>query len=411
MNNDPTSSAVSSRTHTSETSLALSASLARTLLLLETSTIDTTGCMQTLGLKRGGKQDLERATRNSTSRHPDNVSQPRPLEVTIVVYPSAPAVETMLFDNPVSVLFSEDGAMYVSERLTGRIYEVRSGKRRVVHQFEVPYLQMHHETGLLGLAFAPDFAHSRAIYAYHTVQEHEDPWFNRISRINVDTGEEEQIVANLPAGQLHNGGIMAFGPDGKLYVGIGEFMKPPLAQVSDFPGGKVLRMNPDGSVPEDNPFPGSYTYSLGHRNIFGLAFHPTTGNLYTCDIGPDHDDEINIIRKGGNYGWPIVCGKAKRPEFVDPIRAYTIIVTPTQCVFANEHELYFGSFNFGEVHRLTLAGPDFSRVVKDEIVYHSKPFGIIGTFISPQREFYITRPEGVLKIALHQPEVYDRLAV
>ncbi|MGQ9675078.1 MAG: PQQ-dependent sugar dehydrogenase [Chloroflexota bacterium] len=315
--------------------------------------------------------------------------------------------ELLPFDFPVSLAFADDGTMYVSERLSGRLFEVRDGSRRLVHEFRVPHLEMHSETGQIGLALDPDFANNRSIYVYHTVQEFEDPWHNRISRVNVDSGEEE-VIANLPAGQLHNGGIMAFGPDGKLYVGIGEFMKPPLAQVKDYPAGKVLRMNRDGSIPDDNPFPGSYTYSYGHRNIFGLAFHPTTGRLYECDIGPDHDDEINIIQKGGNYGWPIVTGKARRSEFVDPIYSFKIVVTPTQCVFANERELYVGSFNFGEVYRLTLGGPDFSQVVKHEIVYADRPFGTIGTFISPRGDFFITRPEGVVRVRLQPPQPYDR---
>lgn len=326
------------------------------------------------------------------------------------IMPDQGQVEFLPFEFPVSLAFAPDGAMYVSERLSGRLFEVKDGNRRLVTQFKIPRLEMHHETGLLGLALDPDFAHNRSAYVYHTTQQFQEPWYNRISRVNVDSGVEEQIIANLPAGQLHNGGVMAFGPDGKLYVGIGEFMKSPLAQVRDYPAGKVLRMNRDGSVPDDNPFPGSYTYSYGHRNVFGMAFHPTTGKLYMCDIGSDHNDEINVIQKGGNYGWPIVLGRVNRPEFIDPIYVFTIVVTPTQCAFANETELYVGSYNFGEVYRLTLEGPEFTRVSKNEVVYASHPFGILGTFISPSGDFYITRPDGVARIRLQPPQPYDRLA-
>jgi glucose/arabinose dehydrogenase len=314
------------------------------------------------------------------------------------------------FELPVGLVFADDGAMYVTERLSGRVIEVKDGRQRTVCQFRVPNLQIHHETGVLGLVLDPDFDHSRAIFVYHTVQDYQEPMHNRISRVNVDTGEEEARVINLPAGQLHNGGVMVFGPDGKLYVGIGEFTMSPLAQVRDFPAGKVLRMNSDGSVPNDNPFPGSLTFSYGHRNIFGLAFHPTTGELFECDVEMDHDDEININTAGGNYGWPIVTGKAGQADFVDPIYVFKTVVTPTQCAFLNAREFLVGSYNFGQIMRLTLKAPRYNEVIRNEVVYVGRPFTIMGTFVSPAGEVYITRPDGVVKVALQTPRACDRAA-
>jgi glucose/arabinose dehydrogenase len=162
-----------------------------------------------------------------------------------------------------------------------------------------------------------------------------------------------------------------------------------------FLGGKILRINRDGSFPKDNPFPNSPVYSYGHRNIFGLAFHPQTGKLYFGDVGPDKNDEINILQKGGNYGWPMVMGVADNPNFVDPIKTYTPTITPTQMVFA-ANQLYFGSYNEGSVHRLTLGGENFDKVEKDEVVYQGEPFGVIGVFHNPQKEFYVATTNSIL---------------
>jgi glucose/arabinose dehydrogenase len=157
-----------------------------------------------------------------------------------------------------------------------------------------------------------------------------------------------------------------------------------------------LRINRDGTIPADNPFPQSPVYSYGHRNVFGIAFHPTTGKAYVSDVGPDRDDEINIIDRGANYGWPLVTGVTRDARFHNPIRAYTPTITPTQNVFVDGH-LYFGSYNEGTVHKLTLSGKNYDRVVKDEIVYKGTPRGVVGVFYGPDQEFYVTTPTSIIR--------------
>lgn len=299
---------------------------------------------------------------------------------------------------PITVIFVNDGTAYYSERLTGNLWEVKGEKSRLVCHFPIAVITGHHETGLLGIALDPNFDKNHYIYCFYSYGEPEDNIKNRVVRVRTDGSGMETILDDIPGGRIHNGGVITFGPDGNLYIGVGvqnEIMDK--AQDKEYLGGKVLRIKTDGLIPADNPFPDSPVYSLGHRNIFGLAFHPKTSKLYISEEGPDRDDEINIIKPGGNYGWPQVTGKAHKKEYIDPIFAYTPTITPTQSVFV-DGDLYFGSYNEGTVHKLTLGGKDYDEVQKDETVYQGKSFGTIGVFYGPDKHFYITTPTKILKI-------------
>ncbi|KKS13356.1 hypothetical protein A2617_00120 [Candidatus Daviesbacteria bacterium RIFOXYD1_FULL_41_10] len=297
---------------------------------------------------------------------------------------------------PITLVFAGKKAFF-SERITGNLWAVENGQTTLIHSFPIVKITGHHETGLLGIVLDPDFEQNNFIYCFYSYGQTLDNLKNKIVRLDVKSNTEITILDNIPGGVIHNGGIMAFAPDKTLYIGVGiqnEIMDK--SQDANFWGGKVLRINPDGTIPKDNPIPGSPVYSWGHRNIFGLAFHPTSGKLYVCDEGPDHDDEINIIEKGGNYGWPEVMGKSDDPKFISPIQTYTPCITPTQCVFVNG-KLYFGSYNEGTVHSLTLSGENFDAVAEDKVVYRGKSFGTIGVFYSPDKHFYITTPNKILE--------------
>lgn len=136
--------------------------------------------------------------------------------------------------------------------------------------------------------------------------------------------DEQVLIDKIPAAPIHDGGRIKFGPDGKLYVTTGDSANPNLAQDLTSLAGKILRINPDGSTPTDNPFSNSLVYSYGHRNPQGLDWDPLTGKLVETEHGPSGEkgfahDEVNVIEPGKNYGWPNVVGKANDPRYVDPI--------------------------------------------------------------------------------------------
>jgi glucose/arabinose dehydrogenase len=192
------------------------------------------------------------------------------------------------------------GALLVGERATGRILLVpRRGSPREVMRLDGVDPDAG-EGGLLGLARSPRYRRDRLVYAYLTTTED-----NRIVRFRLG-GAPRPVLTGLARGTAHDGGRIAFGPDGKLYAGVGDVGDSDLAQDLGSLNGKILRMNPDGGVPRGNPF-GSLVWSYGHRNVQGLAWD-RAGRLWATEFGQDDWDEVNLIRRGRNYGWPLVEG-------------------------------------------------------------------------------------------------------
>lgn len=230
--------------------------------------------------------------------------------------PSATEVELFTSDvatgleAPWAVAFAPDGTAYISERDRGRVLRLESsGSLEEVASFEIDPTS---EAGLLGLALSPEHASDGLFYVYFTAAQD-----NRVVRFGL--GEPAAVVLDgIPKAGIHNGGRIAFGPDGKLYVATGDAGEGDRAQDPESLAGKILRLEPDGTVPDDNPDPGSPVYSLGHRNVQGLAWD-AGGRLYASEFGPDADDELNRIEPGGNYGWPQVTGMADLDGFIDPV--------------------------------------------------------------------------------------------
>lgn len=300
---------------------------------------------------------------------------------------------------PITLAFTPERGCYFSERISGNLWFVKEGKLKLVKRFPIVPITGHHESGLLGIALDPDFGKNDLIYCYYTFGKSEDNYWNRVVRIDGSGRNEEILLDNIPAGRIHNGGILAFAPDKTLYIGVGvknEVMGK--SQDKEYLGGKVLRIKSDGTIPADNPFPGSPVYSYGHRNVFGLAFHPESGELFISDVGPDANDEVNIIEKGGNYGWPLAAGFTGDPRFINPVIAYTPTITPTQNLFIG-NQLYFGSYNEGTVHRLTIDESGRRSVIKEEIVYRGKTFGVTGVFHGTDGQFYATTPDKIIRFA------------
>ncbi|MFD1830268.1 PQQ-dependent sugar dehydrogenase [Streptomyces desertarenae] len=225
-------------------------------------------------------------------------------------------------ESPWGVAPLPDGDLLVSSRDEGTVSRVDAGSGKVTGLGSVPGVEPGGEGGLLGIAVSPDFAEDRYVYAYLTSASD-----NRIVRMLYEEDEEgagrlgapSTVLRGIPKGVVHNGGRIAFGPDRMLYAGTGDTGDESLAQDRDSLGGKILRMTPEGEPPgHGNPEADSVVYSWGHRNVQGLAWDAEK-RLWASEFGQDTWDELNLIRPGGNYGWPEAEGEAGEEGLVDPV--------------------------------------------------------------------------------------------
>lgn len=230
-------------------------------------------------------------------------------------------------DTPWALDFAPDGRIFITER-PGRIRTLEGG--RLLPEpwmtFEVAAVG---EAGLMGLAIDPQFAQNRFVYVAYTYRAANGRLQNRLVRLREDskTGKgtlDKTLIDNVAGSNNHDGGRVKFGPDGKVYWTTGDAQTTRFAQNLSSPNGKILRLNADGSIPADNPFPNSYVYSYGHRNSQGLAWQPKTGRLFATEHGPSGfqgccRDELNYIEPGKNYGWPEIRGDETREGMVSPV--------------------------------------------------------------------------------------------
>ncbi|MDT0326872.1 PQQ-dependent sugar dehydrogenase [Nocardiopsis lambiniae] len=233
--------------------------------------------------------------------------------------PGEPRDHATDLDVPWGVAPLPDGSLLVSERDSGEVVRV-SEDGTVAPVGTVEDVSPGGEGGLLGLAVDPAFPNEPYVYVYFTSETD-----NRVARSEYDPEEglvgQETVLDGIPAAGTHNGGRIAFGPDGFLYVGTGDAGDPSRSQDRDSLGGKILRITPEGEPAEGNPFDNP-TYSYGHRNVQGLAWDED-GRLYATEFGQDRWDEVNLIEPGGNYGWPEVEGEGGGDEYVDPLVTWT----------------------------------------------------------------------------------------
>jgi aldose sugar dehydrogenase len=255
------------------------------------------------------------------------------------------------------------------------------------------------ESGLMGLALDPAFPAEPYLYAMYTAAGAQST-VNRIVRLRLEgdaVREDRVLLDNLPAGRIHDGGRVKFGPDGRLYATLGDASNAGAAQSPDTLAGKIFRLERDGTIPADNPFPGSPVYSLGHRNPQGLAWQPGTGRLYATEHGASGNDEVNLIERGANYGWPEAQGAAHPAPYRAPLAVYTPSVAPAGATFYDADAIpqWRGSFFFAtlrgaHLHRLVFDPADPRRVVVDERLYAGEYGRLRDVAQGPDGALYVT---------------------
>lgn len=265
-------------------------------------------------------------------------------------------------NTPWAIDFLPDNRMIFTQR-GGDVSILENGTVKSVGSINVNQIS---ESGLLGIAVDPEFGTNKFIYLYYTGQNG-----NRVSRfvLNGKLENETILVDNIPSGQIHNGGRIKFGPDGKLYITTGESNNKPLAQEINSTGGKILRINKDGSVPADNPF-GNYVYSYGHRDPQGITWNPLTKEMYSSEHGATRYDEINIIIKGGNYGWPNYQGNDSPDGYVKPLIFYTDFTLAPSGIAYYRGALYVGGLRGSQLRKITLSS-DGKAVTGEDIIINN----------------------------------------
>ena len=231
------------------------------------------------------------------------------------------------------------------------------------------------EAGLMGLALHPNFTQNHLMYVYHTYAKN-GGLYNKVLMLTEKNNKivnSKIILDGIPASDSNNGGRIKFGPDGNLYVSTGDSETPELAQDTKSLAGKLLRLNDDGTIPDDNPIPESPVYSYGHRDIQGFAWHPITKKLYASEHGPAGNDEVNIIEPGSNYGWPIeVCNHSTSSapiRFETPEYCFNPEIAPSGLTIATSNRLgYQNDILFTTLRGSHLHHIDLETRIQDNVL-------------------------------------------
>ena len=308
------------------------------------------------------------------------------------------SVETVVtgLEVPWSIVFTPDGRMIFTER-PGRVRVYEGGRLRPEPLAVISDAVANEESGLMGLTLHPRFGENKFLYLAYAYRGGGGEQFVRVVRFR-DNGnalaDQKLIIEGIPAAKYHAGTRLAFGPDAKLYVTTGDATDRNLAQRLDSLAGKTLRLNDDGTVPPDNPFVNQKgarpeIYTLGHRNAQGLDFQPGSGLMFQTEHGPSGfdgpggGDEVNIVERGKNYGWPTIHHRETREGLESPLLEYTPALAPASGTFyggdgTNGFPKFRGNFFFGNLRgeciiRVVLDG---RRVVSQEKLF-DKQYGRI----------------------------------
>ncbi len=254
--------------------------------------------------------------------------------------------------SPWGLDFFANGDAIMTERDTRRVLLVSGPEHEVTELGVLDVAAPQGEGGLLGVALSPTFDSDRTVYFYLTTASD-----NRIVRTTLEDGrlgELEVLLEGIPQGFIHDGGRLAFGPDGYLYASTGEAGRPDLADDLDSLGGKILRLTTDGDPAPGNPY-GTEVWSSGHRNVQGLAFDDK-GRLWASEFGQDGFDELNLIKKGADYGWPQVEGKGGRRGDTDPQQTWKVAQASPSGLAFTDGRLWMAALRGERLWRITVKG-------------------------------------------------------
>lgn len=316
-------------------------------------------------------------------------------------------VETLVsgLDTPWDLAWGPDGAIWVTER-PGTISRVDAATGEITRVGQIDVVEVS-ESGLMGIAFHPDFASRPYVYVAHSYGSRRNIR-NRLVRMRFDgttLGEPQVLLDDIPGAGNHNGSRLAIGPDRFLYMTTGDAGRGARAQDLSSVAGKVLRLTLDGRPAPGNPF-GTLVYSYGHRNAQGIVFHPETRVLYVAEHGPRDNDEVNRVEMGGNYGWPAVHGFCdgdtpgeeafcSNNDVVGPVTAWTPTVGVSGADFYDadlipgwKGSLLVTSLRGRTLFRLTLSA-DGRQVVEREALFRGEYGRLRDVLVGPRGEVYL----------------------
>lgn len=259
---------------------------------------------------------------------------------------------------PWSLAFAPDGRLFIAER-PGRVRIVQNGQVAADPALVLNDVFAEGEAGVLGMALHPQFAENRFVYIAYTARAGAGP-VNRLVRyreVNQQLGERAVLVDNIRAAAIHDGARLRFGPDGLLYMSMGDAADTSTSQNLGSLNGKILRFTDEGRTPDGNPF-SSPVWSYGHRNPQGFDWAPN-GDLWESEHGPTGFDEVNLIERGANYGWPLITGGQTRAGMVTPVLFFNPSIAPSGASFYRGTSIagFRNNFFVG-----TLAGMSLLRV-------------------------------------------------
>jgi YVTN family beta-propeller protein len=348
---------------------------------------------------------------------PEGVLPPEHLPNAVVSEPFVPAAAY-----PVTFAFAPDGTLFYNELHTGNIRVVKNGHvlPDAFYNFKV---SGQPEAGLIGLTLDPDFTTNHYLYVFYTSvpngQDNGGPnGPNEVVRLTdvADKGTDlTYILRDLPSAPIHNSGTLRFGPDRKLYVSLGDNDQGSNAQDLGTLAGKILRVNADGSIPDDNPFVGqegkqAAIWAYGVRNMFSFDFDPLSHSLLAIENGPGDNDELDLVTKAANFGWP-PSGYKYKNGVTDPIAVMNPPIGPTGMTFYTGNQVpewkndwFYCNYHQGQLRRVRLAPESRDRIVFEEIVKNGCSLNVA---TGPDGALYYSNPKGIFR--LHGPDATNLL--